>query len=302
MRKFRLQGPPRPPRRFRLPNERAAMPFAPIVPDPAPAKPPTRSPVVRWEGREPPGSGSAQTPARSRTRPARRQRAQLGGGAVVKAPIGTRKGRREISFTAATEADLPGMFGTLRLRCTPDAVDLSRLSDGILSLCVDHNTSELCGRIVEARVQDGRVDMKAEMGTTPRAVNTLAEVDGLLRTGFSPGFLINASEPIPDNDPAYDEDYFLQLEITKWTIFECSSTAIPRNQKALLKGVASMATTQPMTGTEAPDIVHWDDPIGLNLAVARTAVRTGKGSVKQTPSAGGFPPHLRRRARERERP
>ena len=176
---------------------------------------------------------------------------------------------------------MSAFMGTIRLRCTPDAVDLTRLRRGVLSLCVDHDTSALMGRIFEARVEGGRVSMKAEVGQSTRAVATLAEIDDGLRSGFSPGFLVHEAAPLEKSDPAYDEDAFLQVEITRWESYECSSTAIPRNSEALLRAdMGGLMTTQTQ-GLQAPEIVSIDDPVGLSLSAGRQALRDGKGTAKQ---------------------
>ena len=277
-RRFRVGGAaPSQARRFRLPpNERASAPFAPLEPD-QPARTPTLQVASERAKYQYPERGKVETPAR----PARRDRAQ------IDAPMPARKGRRVLSFTAATEADMVAFLGTLRLKCAPENVDLTRLRRGVLPLAVDHNTDNLMGRIVEARIHGGRVDLRAEVGRTPRAVATLEEIDDGLRAGFSPGFIIHDSQPLDESDSAYDRDQLIQVAITRWEMYECSTTAIPRNSEALLRaGMGGLMTTQTQ-GLQAPEIVSIDDPVGLSISAGRAALRGGKGSAAPAPEPWG---------------
>ena len=171
---------------------------------------------------------------------------------------------------------MQAFMGTLALRINPDSVDLSRLEMGLLSLAIDHNTSELMGRVVEGTIYAGRLDMLAEISSTPTATEAMAEVDDLTRQGFSPGFLIHETETLSEGDPGYDETEMFQIKVTRWEPYEISSTAIPRNPNARLRGVASMSNT-----FEAPEILHREDMVGLSLAAGREVLRSGQGSERQ---------------------
>ena len=109
----------------------------------------------------------AQTAKRTPSRPSEAQMAA--GGYTVGAPVGARKGRRVLEFTAASDRPMVAFLGTIQLRIDRESVDLSRLELGLLSLAIDHNTSELMGRITEGTVYPGRLDMEAEISNTPTA-------------------------------------------------------------------------------------------------------------------------------------
>ena len=275
MPRFTLDSAPIPTRRFKLPEgERSTAP-APLPELGKPFKLHEWGPGLATETRKRPVA--AHTPKRTPSRPAE---AQMGAGGLVtvSAPVGPRKGRTVLDFVAATDAEMDGFMGTIRLQIDADSVDLGRLSGGVMALCVDHNTSALMGRVTEATVYPGRLDMVAEVGDTPTATEAMAEIDDLMRAGFSPGFLIHETEVIDADHPDYDEDQMFQIEVTRWEPYEISSTAIPRNPNARLRGVASMNSNAIM---DAPEILNRDDMIGLSLAAGRKVLASGKGTDAQ---------------------
>ena len=267
MPRFRTDAAPVPARRFVLPEGEHATAPAPL-PEDKPVKLHTWGPGVATH---------AQTYKRTARRPVEAQMA-AGGLYTARAPVAARKGRRILEFVAATNAPMQAFMGTLALRIDRDSVDLGRLSGGVLSLAIDHDVSRLMGRVVEATVYPGQLDMRAEVSTTPTATNAMAEIDDLMRQGFSPGFIIDETETLSEGDPGYDETEMFQLLVTHWTPFEISSTAIPRNPNAKLRGVASMDSNEIM---DAPELVSTSDLIGLSLSAGREVLRSGGGSESQ---------------------
>ena len=272
--RFRIGASPVPPRRFRLPEgERST----------APARLPALGKPVKapdWG----PGVATAAEGRRAAAQTKRRGQAQMAGGLLtVKAPVGPRKGRKVLEFTAASDSPMVAFMGTIQLRINRDSVDLGRLGLGLLSLAIDHDTSRLMGRVVEGTIYAGRLDMLAEVSTTPTATNTMAEIDDLTRAGFSPGFLIHEAETLSEGDRGFDENEMFQIEVTRWTPYEISSTAVPRSPDARLKGVASMGTVIAMDDgiMNAPEILNREDMIGLSLAAGRKVLASGKGSAAQ---------------------
>ena len=170
-----------------------------------------------------------------------------------------------------------GFMGTLALRIDRDSVDLGRLSSGVMALALDHDSTRLLGRVVEATVYPGQLDMRAEVSTTPTATNAMAEIDDLTRMGFSPGFLIHETETLSEGDRGYDETEMFQIVVTRWEPYEISSSAIPRNPNARLRGVASMSNVIAIDGgiMNAPEILNREDMIGLSLAAARQVLDSG---------------------------
>ena len=274
MPRFRLDFKPNPARQFKLPErERSTAPAMPELY--THVKPPEWGPGLATAADE---RRLAAQKAAKRT-PRRVLKAQMGAGGLytVSAPVGPRKGRTILEFTAASDAPMAAFLGTLALRIDRDSVDLSRLENGLLSLAIDHDTGKLLGRVVEGTIYAGRLDMLAEVGDTPTARSAMREIDDLMRAGFSPGFLISETEVIDPDHRDYDENEMVQIEVTRWEPYEISSTAIPRNPNARLRGVASMSHTM----FEAPEILHREDMIGLSLAAGREILRSGGGSERQ---------------------
>ena len=203
---------------------------------------------------------------------------------TVSAPVGPRKGRTVLDFVAATDSPMVAFLGTIQLRINRDSVDLGRLESGVMALAVDHDVTRLMGRVTEGTIHSGRLDMKAEVGNTPAAEIALTEIDDLMRAGFSPGFIVHASETLSEGDRGYDESEMFQIEVTRWEPYEISSTAIPRNRDAKLRGVASMSTTM----LETPALVSTSDLIGLSLAAGREVLRSGSGSESQREKLAEF--------------
>ena len=177
-------------------------------------------------------------------------------------------------------------MGSIKLSCTPESVQLDRLSRGLLALAIDHDVTRLMGRIVSATVGGGRVEMIAEVGDTPTALRALDESDQGMRRGFSPGFLINSTAPLPKEDPDYDSKAFAQVLITSWEAYEVSSSAIPRSIDAVL--TASMNDGGMMNtngsgtaGMEAPALVSIDNMVELGVVTLRMALNSGQGTEEQ---------------------
>ena len=282
--RFTLNPAPVPLRRFLLPAHEPSTAPAPLPELDKPVRAPVWGPGLAAQRHK--RGTNAQTPRRTS---GRRVEAQTGGAhglLTVTAPVGPRKGRTVLDFTAASAAPMPAFLGTIKLRIDRDAVNLERLELGLLSLCVDHDVSQLMGRVVEATIHGGyagraaRLDMLAEVSTTPTATNAMDEIGDLTRAGFSPGFLIDETVVIDPDSPDYDEQQMFQIEVTRWTPFECSSTPVPRSTDARLKGVASMGNVIAMD-VGVPEVVSTSDMVGLSLAAGREVLRSGSGSESQ---------------------
>ena len=190
-----------------------------------------------------------------------------------------------LDFTCATDAAMPSMMGTISLEISRESMDWARLENGLLALAADHDPeSKLMGRITSATVRPGRLDMTAEVSTTPIAKALYSEIVDLTRTGFSPGFLLNRIEMLDDSDKDYDAAYPLQMRVTRLEIYEASASAIPRNPAAILRRRYQMS----MTATNEPEIVSTDDLLGLSLAAGRVALASGQGSRKQRERLAAF--------------
>ena len=279
--RFRIDSPAIPARKFVLPADELATAPASLPELGKPVKPHV------W------GAGSdrqtykrpvqAQAPRRT---PEQRVHAQTGARGLFKvsAPVQPRKGRTVLDFVAATDAEMDSFLGTIRLDISPEAVDLSRLESGVMALAVDHDVTRLMGRITEATIHPGRLDMEAEISTTPTATSAMAEIDDLTRAGFSPGFLIHKVRILDEDDESYDPDQYMQIVCEKWEPYEISSTAIPRNRDARLKGVASMGDVI----MDARELVSTSDLVGMSLAAGREILASGQGSAAQRSKLQAF--------------
>ena len=272
MPRFRIDAAPTSKRRFVLPaHERSTAP----EPLPELGEPVTAPSWGVGLGRE-----TYRRPVQPKRTPERPAEAQTDarGLFTVRAPVGPRKGRTVLDFVAADDSAMPAFLGTIQLQIDAESVDLSRLSGGVLTLALDHDVSQLMGRITEATIHPGRLDMEAEVGDTPIARSAMMEIGGLMRAGFSPGFLIHKVRILDEGDDSYDPDEYMQIVCEKWEPYEISSTAIPRNPNAKLRGKASMTTNEIM---DAPELVSTSDLIGLSLMAGRAVLRGEGGSESQ---------------------
>ena len=194
----------------------------------------------------------------------------------VNAPRLPKRGAEKLNLQVATEDWLEGFIGKIRLLCGSENVDLSRVRSGVVSFAADHDTLSLVGRVYRAEIVNRVLTAQAEIAQTPNAQRIKQEIDGGMRSGISPGFIVQRFREIDKEHPDYDRSELLQLEITKWQVIEISTTAIPRNQNARILGRASMNGHDTLTGAMVPDdIVNTDDLLGLSLAVTRKAVNQG---------------------------
>ena len=152
----------------------------------------------------------------------------------------------QLTVSFASEERMPGLFADIRLRVSPDAVDLARVnSPSGMSLLADHDASRPIARVREARIDGGVGYARIETPETdpPRAAPYMQEIRAGLRTGISPGFLIHEAELVEDSDgePV--------MEITRWEPYEISSTPVPRMRsigllsRDRLKASAASTTT-----------------------------------------------------------
>ena len=136
-----------------------------------------------------------------------------------------------LNLRVATEARMPGGFVDIKLSLKRGACDLSRISSPAgMAMLYDHQGDLPAGRILDARIRDRSLYMTAEVVSTRRNRNHLAELRAGLRPGISPGFIVNAAELLEDEDGEYC------LEVTAFEVYEVSSTPIPRNPAAAVLG------------------------------------------------------------------
>ena len=186
-----------------------------------------------------------QTRAESRAaiRPARRT-AQgvyfLGEGgtprAVTRAPVGVRPSHGYLTAVMTADDWVPDMFGMIRLKVTPSAVDLHRLENGLLSMPQDHDTSKPVGRWSEATVAGGKLIGVAEIGNFKRAREVEQEIVEGARHGISIGFIVRETRLLDRDDPDY-EPRQIRIEISKFFPYEASSVAAPMIPSATIQTI-----------------------------------------------------------------
>ena len=191
----------------------------------------------------------------------------------VQAQVGTGTGKYDARFVIATPRNLQGLFGSTRLRCARENVDLERLDRGLLAWAADHNVERLIGVVKEITFQKGQVRGAADYLDSPFAQSIKAEIDFGARNGCSPGFLLL------DYETAEGENYTTDVDVTLWSPFEISSTATPANPESVHLGIQGGNKT--MNDLIKPDLLNTSDLAGLSLSVGRRILRDGKGSTKQ---------------------
>ena len=126
------------------------------------------------------------------------------------------------------EVKMPGLFGSIRLKCTLESVDLARLKAGLIAFLADHNSEKIIGKVVSMAVEGGSVYAIADVYDFQRSHEIVKEIRSAARNGVSPGFIPKKYEKDPDGDGA------MPYMITAWQPYEVSSTAIPRGLSALV--------------------------------------------------------------------
>ena len=160
---------------------------------------------------------------------------------------------RKVSIRVADGGRMPGLFGDIVL--SMDGVDFSRISSRAgVKILADHLPDLPLGTVDRGYVREGSVWMDGELVDTNRNVGHMEELDNGLRSGASPGFIMNS---VRLEEDANDE---LFLYVASWTPYEVSSTPIPRNPDAAFvtiaprkRGSSSVSQAQkPVTPSAVP--------------------------------------------------
>ena len=191
---------------------------------------------------------------------------------------------RTFTIRLADETRMPGLFSGLVLKT--DGVMLGRIrSRGGLSLYGDHQTNIPMGRVTRGYTDDGAVYVEGELVETVRSRPLIEELDGGLRSGASPGFIIHEArlEDDPDNEGEY------VMVVTRWEPYEGSATGIPRNANAGFTRLGGRAVnaTAPAQRQAAQDAVEGIDLEKVKADAVR-AVRAAWDKVQ--PGLERYPP------------
>ena len=176
------------------------------------------------------------------------------------------------NLLVATEDKLPGFLGDITLKCDRSAVNTERLEAGILNLCADHRLDDPVGRVTSFSFGNGELRAQVELATTRRGRESLEEINQGLRVGVSPAILIDSYDKDEDGE-AFD------IVVTRYSPYELSLTAGPRNYRTRIEGRFSMNSSRPMSleGVgDMPEVVNTSDLLHLSLVASRKPLTDGK--------------------------
>jgi len=124
----------------------------------------------------------------------------------------------EISFPCASEAPFVRRSGGVEfaevLRCSEDAVDLSRLNGGA-SILKNHDPDRILGKVVAAWIEDARVWVRARFCSDDDARAYFSDIAAGTLQNVSIGYTVDEFEDAAEGDT-------VTRTATKWTILEVS--------------------------------------------------------------------------------
>ena len=124
---------------------------------------------------------------------------------------------RTVPASLSSELAVERWFGREVLQHNADAVDLSR-ADGGLPLLFSHDPQRLIGSVRDVRLEDGKLRGTLHFGRSVDATERWQDViDGHLRS-ISIGYSIDEWTETKGSD---------LVEVTRWTLLEASTVAIP---------------------------------------------------------------------------
>jgi hypothetical protein len=168
-------------------------------------------------------------------------------------PVSYDKKQRSVDAILSVGSPVKRIFGTEKLRISPECVDVSRVHAGLVPLLDSHaNTSitsvlgrlartwfvggELWGKLVFADTEQGRVAeqmvSRGEISSTSLGYRveqwSIEDSDG--------------SEVDPDDIMSWDSD--LTFVATRFQILECSLVSIPADAEALIRKLGNVDETE----------------------------------------------------------
>ena len=182
----------------------------------------------------------------------------------------------------ASEREMSGLFGPMRLLCGPENVDLSRVSSRAgMAFLMDHQGDRPAGRVRRAALRNRVAFAEVDLVEAPRNAGYLEELRGGLRDGISPGILIHKV------DISETDDGEISFDITFWEPYEISSTPIPRNPDA---GIVTMEGSPTKASESDPSTEGAPSRLRRRSARERTerqpsarALATTQASMKPVP-------------------
>ena len=138
-------------------------------------------------------------------------------------------------------------YGTEVLRISPQAVDLTRITQGGIPL-LDHHKQDgidsMLGKLVSARFERGALVgtfklNKTEQGQKAEGMISRGEISGL-----SAGYRVDQWQITDDDGDTVDEnsirwDDDLSFTATRWQLFEASLVGVPADASAAIRSLSS---------------------------------------------------------------
>lgn len=141
---------------------------------------------------------------------------------------------RTVELSISSEAPYKRYFGTEILDHQPGSIRLERMASGA-PLLFNHNRDAHIGRIIETRLENGKLSVKAKFGNSALANEKWQDVkDGILKE-TSVGYQVSKMvlEEEKDDECTY--------RVTEWTPYEGSLVTIPADPSV---GVGRMEATR----------------------------------------------------------
>ncbi len=134
---------------------------------------------------------------------------------------------RTIQLSFSSETPYERWFGLEILSHEEDAVDLTRLNS-IGCLLYNHNRDKVIGKILDARIEDGRGVATVQFDEDPESEIIYQKVKSGTLKGVSVGYLVDVWEEVEPNKKSSDGRFTGPCSIAKrWTPFEISIVSVP---------------------------------------------------------------------------
>ena len=135
---------------------------------------------------------------------------------------------RTVNLSFASESPVPDFWGEPEiLRCTDDAMDTKRFTDGLMPILYNHKRDEIIGKPTKIWIENGRAMATIQFANTAKA----EEVMGLVRDGFlngvSVGYRVNEWQVIEKGQTSVDGITGPAWIATRWEVFEISIVTVP---------------------------------------------------------------------------
>ena len=194
----------------------------------------------------------------------------------VNAPRPARQNSDRVNVLVSDDRWLEDVFGRIRLVHGRDSINLQRLSSGVMSFLLDHNSERPIGRVLRLYLDDSALRGKVELGSSPRARSAYAEIVEGVRSGVSPAFAVHKARFLRQDEQGYDRER-IDTVVQVWEPYEISSVVAPRNPGAKVTQVGRYS----MNMGAMPNIADTSDLTNLSLVCGRVALQGNTGSPSQ---------------------